>query len=268
MSQFSFQLFTHTGRILFAPFLCKSGKIAFSFLEGHCCIDFLKISNNLLDVLVADVLGGAANLMHNAALQPALREHRFNGLEHPAETIGVKQINILYAPAFEVIQHIQPEYAALMLPDPDIKNVFSTVHCNTENDVSRLRNIPMILFHLVVNGIHKHKGIHALQRTVLPGGDFRHNFLTDLCHQLRGDFDIVESLDLLSDVPLAHPAGIQCQNLLFHAVSVAVILADDLRLIGAIAITGYLDVYFTELRLDGLLGITVAIIARRTLCGI
>ena len=41
---------------------------------------------------------------------------------------------------------------------------------------------------------------------------------------------IVQFPDLLRDVPLAHPAGIQRQNLLLHAVCIPAVLADDLRL--------------------------------------
>jgi len=120
----------------------------------------------------------------------------------------------------------------------------------------------VIFLDLVVDGIHEDKRIDALQRPVLPDIDLRHDLLADFTDQLRGDFYIVKALDLLSDVPLAHSTGVEGQNLIFHAFGIAVIFADDLGLIVALAVSGNLDVDFSQLGLDGLLGIAVAIIGR------
>ena len=54
-----------------------------------------------------------------------------------------------------------------------------------------------------------HVPISTTGRPVLPGRYFRHDLLADLAHQLRRDVDIIQALDLLRDIPLAHPAGIQ-----------------------------------------------------------
>ena len=67
----------------------------------------------------------------------------------------------------------------------------------------------MILFYLVVNSIHEDKRVHAFQRPVLPGNDLWHDLLADLTHKFRGDLYIVQTLDLLCDILLAHTAGIQ-----------------------------------------------------------
>ena len=45
----------------------------------------------------------------------------------------------------------------------------------------------------------------------------------------------------------------QGQKLLFHALSVAVILSNDSRLVIAFPVSGHLDVDFAQLGLDGFL---------------
>ena len=87
-------------------------------------LDFLQIGNDFFDILVADILGGAANLVDDTTLQTALGIYRLDSLHHTTQTVGTEQINIQNAPTFEVIQHIQPKFAAFMLTDPNPKNVF------------------------------------------------------------------------------------------------------------------------------------------------
>ena len=146
--------------------------------------------------------------MDDAPLQTALGIHRLNGLHHAAQTVRAEQINIQNAPTFEVIQHIQPKFAALMLPNPDTQNVFSAVHGDAQNHIGRLGHIAVILLDLVMDGIHDDKGVKAFQRTVLPGVDLRHDFLTDFAYQFRGDFHIIKAFDLLGNVLLTHATGV------------------------------------------------------------
>ena len=198
--------------------------------------------------------------MDDAPLQTAPGIHCLDGFHHTAQPIGAEQIYIQNAPAFEVIQHIQPKFAALVLADPDTQNVLPAVHSDTKNHIRCLGHIPVILFDLVVNGVHEDERIDVLQGTVLPGSDLRHDLFTDFCHQLRGNLHVVQLFDLLGDVPLAHAAGVQGQNLVLHAVCIAVIFADDFRFIIALAVSGYLDVDLTQLGLDGLPGVAVAVV--------
>lgn len=119
----------------------------------------------------------------------------------------------------------------------------------------------IVLYWDIVNGVHEHERIHRLQRTVLPGCDLRHDLFADLRYQLRRDLHAVQFLDLLSDIPLAHTAGVQRQDLILHPVCIPVILADDLRLEGAVPVPGHLDVHLTQLGLDGLLRVAVAVVS-------
>ena len=118
--------------------------------------------------------------MDDAALQPAFREDGLDSLHHPTQAVCAKQIYIQNAPAFEVIQHIQPEFAVFMLSDPDAQDVLPAIHGDTQHHIGSLRHVSSVFPNLVVNGIHEHEGIHRLQRTVLPGCDLWHDLFTDL----------------------------------------------------------------------------------------
>lgn len=131
-----------------------------------------------------------------------------------------------------------------MLSNLDTQNVFSSVHGDAQNHIGCLGHIAVILFDLVMDGIHEDKGVDAFQRPILPGIDLGHNFLGNLAHQFRGDFHIIEAFDLLGNIPLAHAAGIQGQNLILHALGVSVIFADDFGLEVPLAVSGNLDVNF------------------------
>ena len=111
-----------------------------------------------------------------------------------------------------------------MLPDPDAQDVLCAVHGDAQNHICRLGLVLMVFLHLVVDGIQKHEEIHHLQRPVLPRRGLWHDLLADLAHQLRRDVHVVQTLDLLRDVPLAHPADVQPQNFLLHPVSVPTVL--------------------------------------------
>ena len=60
--------------------------------------------------------------------------------------------------------------------------------------ISRLGHIAVILFDLVMDGVHEDERIDSLQWPVLPGIDLRHVLFGNLAHQLRGNFHIVEAL--------------------------------------------------------------------------
>ena len=198
--------------------------------------------------------------MDDTPLQTALGIDRPDGLHHAAQTVSAEQIHIQNTPAFEVIQHIQPKFAALMRSDPDDQDILPTVHGDAQHHIGRLGHIPVIFLNLIVDGVHEHEGVDRLQWTVLPGRHFRHDLLRNLAHQLRGDLHIVQALDLLGNVPLTHPAGVQGKNLVLHALGVSVILSNDFRLIIAFPVSGHQDVDLPKLGLDRLLRIAIAVV--------
>ena len=76
------------------PLGCEGFQICLGFFQRHRRVDFLQACHDLLDVLVADIFGRAAVLMHDAALQPGLGINRLDGLHHAAQAVGAEQINI------------------------------------------------------------------------------------------------------------------------------------------------------------------------------
>ena len=210
-------------------------------------VDLLQISHQRLDVLITHKAGGGTDLMDDAPLHLAVGIDRANGLHKTLQAIHTEQIDVQNSPAFEVIQHIQPEFAALVLPNPHAQDILRAIHCNTQNHIRCLRLIRMILLHLVMDGLQKYERIHRLQGSVLPRCDLRHNLLADLTYQLRRDVHIVQALDLLRDVPLAHSAGIQPQNFLFHPICIPAVLANDLRLIFSVSIPRNLHFHRSQL---------------------
>ena len=99
--------------------------------------------------------------MDDTTLQTALGIYRLDSLHHTTQTVGTEQINIQNAPTFEVIQHIQPKFAAFMLTDPNPKNVFLTVQGNAQYHIGCLGHIAVIFLYFVVDGIHENEGIDA-----------------------------------------------------------------------------------------------------------
>ena len=94
----------------------------------------------------------------------------------------------------------------------------------------------VLFLDLVVDGIHKDEGVDAFQGPVLPGIDLRHNLLADFAYQFRRNFNVIQTLDLLCDVPLAHATGVEGQNLILHTFSIAVVLADDFGFVVALTV--------------------------------
>lgn len=65
-------------------------------------------------------------------LQTALGTDRPDNLHYATQAVGAEQIDNPNAPAFEVIQHIQPKFTALMHLDPDTQDVLPAVHGDTQ----------------------------------------------------------------------------------------------------------------------------------------
>ena len=94
------------------------------------------------------------------------------------------------------------------------------------------------LFDLVMDGIHEDEGVDTFQRPILPSIDLRHDLLGNLVYQFRRDIHTIEAFDPLSNITLAHATSVQRQYFVFHALGIAVELADDFWL--TLAVSGNL----------------------------
>ena len=147
--------------------------------------------------------------MNDTTLDLCVRKSRFNSLSESCQTVHAEQKHILNSTSFEFIQHIQPEFTALIFANPYTENVFLTVKIDAKNYIGCLRDILMILLDLVMNCIHKNKRIYCFKRSILPSSHIGHNLLTYLADKLGGDFYIIQIFDLLCNITLAHSAGIK-----------------------------------------------------------
>ena len=71
--------------------------------------------------------------MDDAPLHLAVGIDRPDGLHKPFQSVHTEQIDVQNSPAFEVVQHIQPEFAALVLSNPHTQDVFHAVHGDTQD---------------------------------------------------------------------------------------------------------------------------------------
>ena len=147
--------------------------------------------------------------MNDATLDLCIWESRFNSLSEACQTVHAEQKHILNSTSFEFIQHIQPEFTALVFAYPYAENILLTVKIDAQNYICSLRDILMILLDFILNCVHKHKRIHHFKRSVLPGSYIRHNLLAYLADKLRRDFYIIQIFDLLCNITLTHSAGVE-----------------------------------------------------------
>lgn len=112
--------------------------------------------------------------MNDATLNLCIWKSRLNGLSETCQTIHAEQKYILISTGFEFIQHIQPEFTALVFANPYAENIFPPVKIDAQNYICRFRDILMIFLDLVMNCIHKYKRIHCFKRSVLLVSYIRH----------------------------------------------------------------------------------------------
>ena len=90
-------LYIDLARRWITPGLRKDLQIFLGFLQCDGAVDLLQICNDFLDfldVLIADISGGTAHLVDDAALQPAFWEDSLDSLHHPTQAVRAEQIYI------------------------------------------------------------------------------------------------------------------------------------------------------------------------------
>ena len=73
--------------------------------------------------------------MDDAPLYLAVGINSPNSFHEAFQTVHTEQINIQNSPAFELIQHIQPEFAALVLPNPNAQDILCAIHGDAQNHI-------------------------------------------------------------------------------------------------------------------------------------
>ena len=147
--------------------------------------------------------------MNDATLNLCIWKSRFNSLSETCQTVHAEQKYIFNSTGFELVQHIQPKFTALIFANPYFENIFLTVKIDTQNYICSLRDILMIFLDFVMDCIHKHKRIYCFKRSILPCSHIGHNLLTYLADKLGRNFYIIQIFDLFGNITLAHSAGIK-----------------------------------------------------------
>ena len=65
--------------------------------------------------------------MNDATLDLCVRKSRFNSLSETCQTVNAEQKYIFNSTGFELVQHIQPEFTALIFANPYAENIFLAV---------------------------------------------------------------------------------------------------------------------------------------------
>jgi len=185
--------------------------------------------------------------MNDATLNLCIWKSSFNSLSETCQTVHAEQKYILNSTGFELVQHIQPKFTALIFANPYAENIFLTVKIDAQNYIRSLRDILMIFLDLVMNYIHKHKRIYSFKRSVLPCSHIGHNLLADFADKLRRDFNIIKIFDLLCNVTLAHSTSVEREDFLFHTVNITIIFADYFRFIFAVSVPRNFNIKLSHL---------------------
>ena len=129
----------------------------------------------------------------------------------------------------KALRFVQPQTEKFLFPreihaDRDIHRVFG--------DTSRFTSD---MHH---DAIHKHDRPDRFQPSSLPRLDFFSEIFGDLRHQRRRDLRAVQLLDDVLNVARRQPLGVQRQNLLIEARQPTLILAQQQRFKGSVAVAG------------------------------
>lgn len=130
--------------------------------------------------------------MNDTTLDLCVRKSRFNSLSESCQTVHAEQKHILNSTSFELVQHIQPEFTALIFTNPYAENIFLSVKIDAQNYICSFRYILMIFLDFVMDCIHKHKRIYCFKRSILPSSHIGHNLLADFADKLGRDFYIIQ----------------------------------------------------------------------------
>src|SRR5262249_2857159 len=94
----------------------------------------------------------------------------------------------------------------------------------------------------------------GLQASGTPEGNLAAEVGGDLGDERRRDFDAVEFLHHVLDVARGEALGVQREDLVVETAEAALVLGDELRLEGALAIARDVEADLTEFALNGLGG--------------
>lgn len=196
--------------------------------------------------------------------------HAAGRVREPAQAIDRRDQDVAHAAVLQFGQHAQPELGAILLADPQARQLLLAGQVDAQGQVHRPGLDLALGPELQVDGVQADHRPDRIQGPALPGLDLIEGRVCDLRDQGRGDLNVVQLLQVRLHLAGGHAPGVQGQNLLVEAGQPDLTLADGLGLELAVAIAGSVDIEFAVAVDDPLgclavAGVTGAVALRRVL---
>lgn len=95
---------------------------------------------------------------------------------------------------------------------------------NPDDHVGSLVYNGPVLLYFEVNRIHVHNSVHSLERPILPFLNEGYDFVRDVGNERGRDFDAVQVLGMVLNLPCADTFGVKGDDLVFNACHVLLML--------------------------------------------
>ncbi len=135
--------------------------------------------------------------MNDAVLNVRFGKDSLYGIGKAGQVVRTGNEHILYAAVPQTVEHGRPVLSAFVLSDPHSKNILPAAQVDANgNEHSLLYDLPFAA-DVVMDCIHEHDRINALQRPLLPFPGFGQHFVRDPAHGALGNLDAVDVPDVI-----------------------------------------------------------------------
>ena len=250
-------------RILRVPGLSKLLQRLLGLDHRRRRIDLLQVARHRLAVLVAHVTQRGANQMHDAQLHARLRVGRVDRLREAGQPVDARHEDVAQPAILQIGQAREPELGPFALGQPQPEQFLVTLQIHANRHVNRvLRDAAVGPADMHHQAVEVDDRPHRIDRPRPPGADFGVQVGGDFRDQRGRDLHAVQLLHDLLDVAGRHPLGVQGEDLLVEARHPPLVLLDQLRLEGAVAVPRRGDRQVAGLAADRLLRSAVATVRR------
>ncbi|MNE31938.1 hypothetical protein D3C80_1255290 [compost metagenome] len=196
--------------------------------------------------------------MHDTQLNDGFRVDRFNGLREALEAVHAGDEDVLHATILEFGHHLQPEFGAFGLGDPQTQHFLVTGHVDADSQINRLVAHGTSVTHFDVNAVQIEDRVQRVQRSGLPQLDLVTHRVGNGRDQAGRDLCAVHFLQVRLDFSDTQTARVERNDLVIEACPAGLMLGDQLRLEGGLTVARDVERQFAEVALQGFTAVTVA----------
>src|SRR5690606_14373561 len=213
----------------------------FGLLVGGRLIDPLQFPGNALALGPGHTPQTASHDVNHARLESCLRIDTQDGVFEPSQLIGAEYQDVLQAAFFQFHEDLMPERGRLrwtvtLRRHVEAQDLHHAGFSISADLVGGRRANAALVAHLEMDGINKHNGVDALQRTAAPLGQHRIQPLDNSRDKHLAGLKAVELPYMALDLSRGHSRRIHGDDAVLDLVSDRSILRHDLRLEGAVAV--------------------------------